>query len=429
MLDIATLREDPEGLGSALADRGSSIDLDALLERDAERRALIQEVETLQADRNTSSRRIGELKKAGEDATEAMARVREIGDRIKELDEKRKSLDDEIRETLLPLPNPAHESVPVGPDETANREERRHGEPAELDFEARDHVELAEGLGILDLERAAKISGARFAVQFGDGARLERALAAYMLDLHRDSGYLEVLTPFLVTPETMLGSGQLPKFADDAFHIEKDALYLIPTSEVSLVNLHRDETLEADHLPLKYSAYTPCFRREAGSYGRDTRGLIRVHQFHKVEMVWFTEPEDSWDALELLTADAERVLQGLELPYRVMTLATGDMGFAAAKTYDLEVWLPSQGTYREISSCSNCTEFQARRAGIRVRPAGGGKSRFLHTLNGSGVAVGRALVALLENHQQADGSVRIPAALRPYMGGQEQLEAAPRPGR
>lgn len=425
MLDLSALRDEPERYRRALSDRGASLDLDALLARDADRRQLIQELEGLQAERNSSSKKIGELKRAGEDASEAMERVRAIGDRIKELDESRRAIDEELQAELLGTPNVAHASVPVGADESDNREERRHGEPADFDFEPRDHVDLAEGLGLLDLERAAKISGARFSVQYGDGARLERALAAYMLDTHTDHGYLEVVTPYLVSADSMVGSGQLPKFAEDAFLAERDGLYLIPTSEVPLVNLHREETLEADRLPLKYTAFTPCFRREAGSYGRDTRGLIRVHQFQKVELVWFAEPDDSWDALEMLTRDAERILQGLELPYRVVTLSTGDMGFAAAKTYDLEVWLPSQGRYREISSCSNCTDFQARRAAIRCRPAGGGKSHFVHTLNGSGVAVGRALVALLENHQQSDGSVRIPSALRPYMGGRERLEPAP----
>jgi len=428
MLDFNIIRQDPDAAQAALTDRGCDIDLGALLERDATRRQLIQNLETLQAERNETSKQIGELKKAGKDATEVMDRVRAVGDEVKRLDADRKAIDEEIRGLLLTLPNLAHESVPVGKDESANREERRWGSPREFDFEPRDHVDIGEGLGILDMTRAAKISGARFSAQFGMGARLERALAAYMIDLHEAAGYMEVLTPYLVTPDSMLATGQLPKFADDAFFVDKDDLYLIPTSEVPLVNLHRDETLDGATLPVKYCGYTPCFRREAGSYGRDTRGLIRVHQFNKVEMVCISDAPSSYEALEAITAQAEAVLQGLELPYRVVTLSTGDMGFGAAKTYDIEVWLPSQSTFREISSCSNCTDFQARRADIRYRPSDGGKSRFAHTLNGSGLAVGRTLVAVLENHQQQDGTVRVPAALRPYVGGTEFIEAIVRPG-
>ncbi len=421
MLDFNIIRQDPDAVQAALAARGSDIDLGALLQRDAARRQLIQNLEALQAERNETSKRIGELKKAGEDATEVMERVRAVGDEVKRLDAERKVIDEEIRSLVLTLPNLAHESVPVGKDESTNREERRWGTPRELDFEPRDHVDIGEGLGILDMARAAKISGARFSAQFGMGARLERALAAYMIDLHEAAGYTEVLTPYLVTPESMLATGQLPKFADDAFFVEKDDLYLIPTSEVPLVNLHRDETLEGAALPIKYCGCTPCFRREAGSYGRDTRGLIRVHQFNKVEMVSITDADSSFDMLEAITTQAESVLQGLELPYRVVTLCTGDMGFSAAKTYDIEVWLPSQRTFREISSCSNCTDFQARRATIRYRPTDGGKSRFAHTLNGSGLAVGRTLVALLENHQQADGTVVVPESLRPYLRGDSTI--------
>jgi seryl-tRNA synthetase len=424
MLDFSKIRQDPEGMAAALASRGADFDMGALLDLDAKRREVIQQVETLQAERNETSKKIGEVKRAGGDAEEVMARMRAVGEEIKDLDGARKHIDASIASILEALPNLAHESVPVGADEAANREERRWGTPREFDFEVRDHVDVGEALGILDMGRAAKVSGARFSAQFGMGARLERALAAYMIDLHAAAGYTEVLTPFLVTAESMYGSGQLPKFAEDAFYVDKDDLYLIPTSEVPLVNLHRDETLDGNDLPLKYCGYTPCFRREAGSYGRDTRGMIRVHQFNKVEMVWFTDAESSFDALEAIAAQAESVLQGLELPYRVVTLSTGDMGFSAAKTYDLEVWLPSQETYREISSCSNCTDFQARRASIRYKPADGGKSRFAHTLNGSGLAVGRTLVALLENHQQADGTVTIPEALRPYVGGAESI--APR---
>ncbi len=428
MLDFSLIRREPEAVAAALQTRGTTIDVDEILERDRERREGIQRLEALQAERNETSKRIGELKKAGEDATEVMARMRAVGEEVKQLEGDRKAIDEQLRDVLLTLPNLAHESVPVGADESANREERRWGTPAEFGFDAKDHVDIGEGLGILDMARAAKIAGARFSAQFGVGARLERALAAYMIDRHQEEGFLEALTPYLAGPESMLGSGQLPKFAEDAFFVDRDDFYLIPTSEVSLVNLHRDETLPGEQLPIRYCALTPCFRREAGSYGRDTRGLIRVHQFNKVEMVAFTEPAASYEMLEALTAQAESILQGLELPYRVVTLSTGDMGFAAAKTYDIEVWLPGQETYREISSCSNCTDFQARRANIRYKPAGGGKSQFVHTLNGSGLAVGRTLVALLENHQQEDGTVRVPEALRPYLQGIELLTPIERPG-
>ncbi len=428
MLDFSIIRQSPERTRESLAQRHSEVDIDALLARDTERRTLIGEVESLQAERNETSKRIGELKRSGADADEIMARMRSVGDRIKKLEGELKAVDAAIRHDTLRLPNLPHDTVPVGDDEAANRIERTWGEPTALGFEPRDHVELGEALGILDFARAAKVSGARFSTQFGVGARLERALAAYMLDVHTGGGYLEVLTPLLVTPEAMQGSGQLPKFADDAFFVNSDELYLIPTSEVPLVNLHSGEILPATDLPVRYCAHTSCFRREAGSYGRDTRGLIRMHQFNKVELVWITDEESSFEALEALTADAERILQGLELPYRVITLSTGDMGFAAAKTYDLEVWIPSQDQYREISSCSNCTDFQSRRADIRYRASGAVKTRLAHTLNGSGVAVGRALVGLLENHQQEDGTVAIPEVLRPYLDGLERIEPIERPG-
>jgi seryl-tRNA synthetase len=421
MLDLGTIRQHTDALRKALADRNTDIDLDDLLRRDAERRELIQQVEALQAERNETSKKIGELKRAGENAGEIMARMREVGDQVKQLDAQRKLLDEEIQGALVEMPNLPDGSVPVGPDESANREERRWGEPPSFDFDVLDHVDIGESLGILDFERAAKISGARFSSQFGLGARLERALAAYMIDQHAAHGYTEVLTPLLVTPETMFGSGQLPKFAEDAFLCERDDLYLIPTSEVPLVNLHRDETFDDADLPIRYCSYTPCFRREAGSYGRDTRGMIRVHQFNKVEQVCITDAESSYEILEEIVANAERILQGLGLAYRVVTLSTGDMSFSSAKTYDLEVWIPSQETYREISSCSNCTDFQARRANIRYRPEGSNKSRYVHTLNGSGLAVGRTLVALLENYQQADGTVMLPEALRPYLGGIDRI--------
>ncbi len=428
MLDFSIIRRHPDQVRNALAQRHSDVDIEALMARDKQRRALIGEVEGLQAERNETSKRIGELKRSGADASEIMSSMRSVGDRIKELEGELKGVEAAIRDDMLCVPNLPHESVPIGEDEASNRTERTWGQPTEFDFEPRDHVELGESLGIFDFARAAKLSGARFSVQFGAGARLERALAAFMLDVHTSHGYLEVLTPLLVTPQAMQGSGQLPKFADDAFFVGGDDLYLIPTSEVPLVNLHSAEILAATDLPVKYCAHTSCFRREAGSYGRDTRGLIRMHQFNKVELVWITDAESSFEALETLTADAERILQGLELPYRVITLSTGDMGFAAAKTYDLEVWLPSQGRYREISSCSNCTDFQARRADIRYRPEGDGKTRLTHTLNGSGIAVGRALVALLENQQQADGTVRVPKALRPYLADIERIDPINRPG-
>lgn len=427
MLDLSSLRKDTDSIRKGMRDRRVDFDLDELLARDERRRELITRGDELKAERNDAGKRIGALKREGGDASDLIERMGEVTQRIDEIDAELEKIEASINEDLLNLPNVPHESVPVGPDESANRVERSWGKPPAADFEVLDHVDLGTHLGILDMERAAKVSGARFPTQFGPGARLELALAAFMLDLHRGKKYLEVLPPFLVRPSAMEGSGQLPKFADEAFHLEKDDLWLIPTSEVPLVNLHRDEILPEDDLPVRYTAYTPCFRREAGSHGKDTRGMIRLHQFSKVELVWLTTPERSYEALETLTADAEAVLQALELPYRTVSLCTGDLGFAAAKTYDLEVWVPSQGRYREISSCSNCEDFQARRADIRYRPADGGKPRHVHTLNGSGVAVGRTLVALFENHQQADGSVRVPEALRPYVDT-DRITPIERPG-
>jgi len=429
MHDLARLRKDPDAAARGLAHRNVDFDLSGLLLRDQRRRALIQQVDELKSARNEAGKQIGELKKRGESADEIIAEMGAVSTQVEAFDAELGVLEDGIRSALLGLPNLPHDSVPVGADETANVVERTCGEPRELDFKVLDHVDVGESLGILDLARAAKVTGSRFPTQFGAGARLERALAAFMLDLAREEGgYLEVLTPFMVSPESMEGSGQLPKFADEAFYLERDDLYLIPTSEVPLVNLHRGEILAESELPIRYCAYTPCFRREAGSYGKDTRGMIRVHQFTKVELVAYTTPEQSYDMLETLTGDAERVLQRLELPYQVVSLATGDLGFAAAKTYDIEVWLPSQSRYREISSCSNCEAFQARRAEIRYRRGGGKKPRMVHTLNGSALAIGRTIVALLENYQEADGTVTIPDALRPYMSGAERIEPLERPG-
>ena len=386
---------------------------------DAERRQAITVAETLQARRNRASEEIAKLKKGGQDATAQINETKELREQIQESEKKAAEQESRLREILTSLPNLPHASVPVGKGAEDNVEVRRWGTLPQFDFKPKPHWELGEQLGVLDLQRAAKLSGARFAVYWALGARLERALANFMLDLHtREHGYTEVLPPYLVNSESMYGTGQLPKFAQDLFrvpHGEKD-LWLIPTAEVPVTNLYRDEVLEATKLPISLTAYTPCFRSEAGSYGKDVRGIIRQHQFQKVELVKFASPETSYDELEKLTHDAETVLQKLGLHYRVVTLCTADMGFSAAKTYDLEVWLPGQNLFREISSCSNFESFQARRANIRYRPEGKSKTEFLHTLNGSGLAVGRTWVAVIENYQQADGSIRIPEALQPYMG-------------
>jgi seryl-tRNA synthetase len=386
---------------------------------DAKRRQAITAAETLQARRNRASEEIAKLKKAGQDATPQIHETKELREQIQDSEKKAAEEEARLRELLAAIPNLPSDSVPVGTSADDNVEARRWGTPPKFDFKPRPHWELGEELGVLDLERAAKLSGARFAVYWGLGARLERALANFMLDLHtREHGYTEVLPPYLVNSESMYGTGQLPKFAQDLFRVpqgEKD-LWLIPTAEVPVTNLYRDEVLDAARLPISLTAYTPCFRSEAGSYGKDVRGIIRQHQFQKVELVKFARPETSYDELEKLTHDAETVLQKLGLHYRVVALSTADMGFSSAKTYDLEVWLPGQNLFREISSCSNFESFQARRANIRYRPEGKNKTEFLHTLNGSALAVGRTWVAILENYQQADGSVRIPEALQPYMG-------------
>ena len=425
MLSRERLREGGSELQEALAARGvDRADHGRWVELDASRREHLVAAEDLKRRRNEASKEIGQKKSQGEDASEAIAAVGQIKLEIAAQEAALESIDRDLSALELGLPNIAHESVPVGANEEANQEVRTVGTPREFDFEPEAHWDLGPKLGVLDFERGAKLAGARFTATFGWGARLERALASLMLDLHTgEHGYTEVSPPLLLNADSMTATGQLPKFAEDAFRVEQHGYYLTPTSEVSLTNLHRDEVLDEAQLPLRYTAWTPCFRSEAGSYGKDVRGLIRQHQFHKVELVQCTHPDQSYEALEQLTGQACKVLDVLELPYRVMTLCTGDMGFAAAKTYDLEVWLPGQNAYREISSCSNCEDFQARRGNIRYRPEGGGKPRFVHTLNGSGLAVGRTLVAVLENYQQADGSMRVPEALQPYMGGAEVLAA------
>jgi seryl-tRNA synthetase len=427
MLDTALVRDRLETVRDRLRTRGPAVDalLDRLEVMEADRRRQIPVVETLKRERNQAGEEIARLKRQGGDAAELLEANKRRADDIKRLDVSLEVLERERSALLEQLPNLPHESVPVGSSADGNVEVRRVGEPRSFAFEPKAHWDLGPALGILDFERAARMSGARFAVLTGAGARLSRALVDFMLDLHtRQHGYTEVDPPYLVAGRALQGTGQLPKFEADLFKIAGEwDLYLVPTAEVPLTNLHREETLDAARLPLKYTAYTPCFRSEAGSYGADVRGLIRQHQFHKVELVKITTAEQSYDELEAMTRDAERVLQLLDLPYRTMLLCTGDMGFASAKTYDIEVWLPGQRSYREISSCSNCEAFQARRAEIRVRREAGRKSEFAHTLNGSGLAVGRTLIAVLENYQQADGSVVIPDALRPYMRGLTEIRA------
>ncbi len=425
MLDLKFVRENLTQVQEALARRGSVLDLREFTICDQERRQLLAEAEALKHQRNQVSERIAALKKAGQSAEAEIAAMREVSDRITRLDEETGRCDERLRRILLTLPNIPHPTVPLGRGSEDNPEIRRWGEPRRFDFEPQPHWEIGERLGILDLQRAAKISGARFPLLMGMGALLERALITFMLDLHtRVHGYREVWPPLMVQREAMEGTGQLPKLEEDLFKTADERFYLVPTAEVPVTNLHREEILPPGSLPLSYVAYTPCFRREAGSYGKDVRGLIRQHQFDKVELVKFTEPDASDAALEALTGHAEEVLRRLELPYRVVTLCTADLGFAAAKTYDIEVWLSSQGgAYREISSCSNCRDFQARRAGIRYRPAPRAGAEYVHTLNGSGVAVGRTWVAILENYQEKDGSVTIPEVLRPYMGGRERITA------
>jgi seryl-tRNA synthetase len=426
MLDLNYVRENIDKVREALEKRRADTKpLDDFARADQERRRVIAESDQLNAQRNASSREIGNLMKEGK-KEEADARRAEVGvlkNRIAELDELRKKSEEYMQELLSTLPNVPHESVPVGKDESANVEVRRWGTPPQFNFEPKDHVDLGMALGILDLERATKIASARFAILNGAGARLERALINFMLDVQtREHGYGETLPPFIVNRNALFGTAQLPKFEEDLFRLDDPrGLYLIPTAEVPVTNYHREEILDASQLPMRWAAYTPCFRSEAGSYGRDTRGVIRQHQFEKVELVKYSLPENSYDELESLTRDAETILQKLGIHYRVVTLSTADLGFGSAKTYDIEVWLPSQNAFREISSCSNYEAFQARRAQIRFRRAGGAKPEFVHTLNGSGLAVGRTWIAVLENYQQEDGSVIVPEVLRSYMGGLELI--------
>ncbi|HEY0346795.1 MAG TPA: serine--tRNA ligase [Pyrinomonadaceae bacterium] len=429
MLDLNYVRENLDVVHAALEKRHMPVEaLDDFAQADAERRQVIALSDELNAQLNTASREIGALIKGGkrEEAESRRNKVRDLKDLISAHDHSRIRVEARMRELLLTLPNIPHESVPVGHDESANVEIRRWGAKPELDFEPKDHVDLGTALGILDLERATKITGARFAILNGAGARLERALINFMLELHtREHGYQETLPPFIVNRDSLFGTGQLPKFEQDLFRLEDErGFYLVPTAEVPVTNYYREEILDASQLPMKWAAYTPCFRSEAGSYGKDTRGVIRQHQFEKIELVKYSLPENSYDELESLTLNAEKVLQLLGLHYRVVTLSTGDLGFSNAKTYDIEVWLPSQNAFREISSCSNYEAFQARRANIRFRRAGGGKPEFVHTLNGSGLAVGRTWLAVLENFQQADGSIVVPQVLRLYMNGMDRINHA-----
>ena len=426
MYDLRYLRDNLDSIREQLGPRGADVPWDRLRTLIEQRRTLTSQVEQLRSELNKGSEVVAKLKRAKQPAAAAMAAMKAIGEQIKKIEDELRGVEEPLADLNLRIPNLPHASVPVGKDAGSNRETRRWGSLPTLTAPAKSHWDLGEALGILDFDRAAKISGARFAVLMGAGARLERALINYMLDLHTTQhGYREVLPPFLVNRSSMTATGQLPKFEEDLFRLRDEDCFLIPTAEVPLTNLHRDETLTESALPIRYTAYTPCFRREAGSYGKDTRGLIRLHQFNKVELVAFAKPEQSYEELERLTSHAEAILQGLGLHYRVVTLCIGDMGFSAAKTYDIEVWLPSQNYYREISSCSNFEGFQARRASIRYKGTVGkkdAKTEFVHTINGSGLAVGRTLVAILEHYQQPDGSVTIPEVLRYYMGGLERIK-------
>ena len=424
MLEIKFVRHNLDILQNALSARGEAADLDTFKTYDDERRAILQELETLRHRRNVVSDQIAAMKKAGEDSKAVVTQMREVASKIKELEKALAGTQETLDRILLGLPNIPHASVPVGQDESENPVIKKVGEPPKFTFDPKPHWDVGTELGILDFERAAKITGARFPLYFGAGARLERALINFMLDTHTHShGYTETLPPFMVNRQAMIHTGQLPKFEEDLFKLADWDYYLIPTAEVPVTNIHQDEILNEDQLPIYYTAYTPCFRSEAGSYGKDTRGLIRQHQFNKVELVKFTTPETSYHELETLLHDAETILRELKLPYQVIELCTGDLGFAAAKTFDIEVWMPAQGLYREISSCSNFENFQARRANIRFKRKGKKGTELVHTLNGSGLAVGRCVAAILENLQQADGCVLIPDALQPYMGGMEKIKS------
>lgn len=424
MLDLKFIREHLDEVKKALEVRKSNAPIDEFIKLDEKRRALIQESESLRNRRNTVSQQIGKLKKEGKDASKLIAEMKEVGSKIKEIESELSKVDERIKQIVLSIPNIPHESVPLGESDKDNVVVKRWGDIPEFDFEPLAHWDLAEKTGIIDFERAAKITGSRFAIYFGLGAMLERALINFMLDMHRKKhGYMEVLPPVIVNSATLYGTGQLPKFEEDLFKLNFRDYYLIPTAEVPVTNLHRDEILEESELPKYYCAYTPCFRSEAGSHGRDVRGIVRQHQFNKVELVKFVKPETSYQELESLLLDAEDILQALEIPYRVVILCTGDLGFSASKTYDIEVWLPGQNRFCEISSCSNFEDFQARRANIRYKPKGQKKTKLVHTLNGSGLAVGRTVVAIMENYQQKDGSIKIPKALIPYMDGAEIIPA------
>ncbi|MBW1776742.1 MAG: serine--tRNA ligase [Deltaproteobacteria bacterium] len=422
MLEIKFVREHLSKVASALTLRGQPASLDAFVTHEERRRQILLQIEGLRHRRNTVSEKVAAMKKSGDDPSALVEQMRGVSSEIKDLEKALTETDAVLSEILLGIPNIPHDSVPEGKDSNDNPVLKTVGTLPVFSFPPKAHWEIGEALGILDFERASRITGSRFPLYFGAGARMERALINFMLDIHiQENGYREVLPPFIVNRESMTHTGQLPKFEADLFKLQGWDYYLVPTAEVPVTNIHQEEILDADVLPIRYTAYTPCFRSEAGSYGKDTRGLIRQHQFNKVELVWFTTPETSYEALEILLSDAEKILQRLALPYRVVTLCTGDLGFSAAKTYDIEVWMPAQGVYREISSCSNFEDFQARRAQIRFKKKGQKGTRLVHTLNGSGLAVGRTVAALLENNQQADGSVALPEALRPYMGGLEAI--------
>ncbi|OGC76074.1 MAG: serine--tRNA ligase [candidate division Zixibacteria bacterium RBG_16_50_21] len=422
MLDLKFIRENRERVSSAIKNKHERVSLDQLLELDEKRRALISQTDQFRQDRNKSSALIPQLKKQGKDPKEELARLRELSDRISSFDAELRDLETQINYLLLRIPNLPHSSVPAGEDDSANVVIRGWGKKPEFDFQPRPHWETGEMLGILDLQRAVKVSGSNFVLLVGRGAKLERALISFMLDLHTNKhGYQEIWAPHLVSRRTMTGTGQLPKLEEDMYLCEKDDLFLIPTAEVSVTNMHREEVLKTEDLPIYYCAYTPCYRREAGTYGKDTRGMIRVHQFDKVELVKFVKPETSYAELEKLVADAEEVLRLLELPYRVRLLCTGDLSFAAAKCYDLEVWAPGVGKYLEVSSCSIFEDFQARRMNIRFRPQAGAKLEFVHTLNGSGLALPRTVIGILENYQTSQGTVKVPKVLQPYLDGLEEI--------